>query len=440
MNKLSGLVSMAIKPARVAWSVGIVAVLAACWGGGDAPAPMVATANVVVGATNITPTQKTQTASVLVAVTSGGTTATPLTFATGFSGTDATGAAVALPAIPTQVTFTANTADATQPKFTLTSAEGQATGTTVIGSCTFKVTFTTFKAPHPMSVVGAEFKVDPCTVTMLTNGIAADGTARDVGSNGTFGTSSSLTAIIQTKINTDGTIEVNRLIVTNVTVPTGGTTTTTAAATTTTAVATTTTARATTTTAIATSTTAAATTTTAAATTTTAAATTTTAAATTTTAAATTTTAATTTSTAATTTTSSTSSTVSSTTTTTQPAVTAGPTLSLVTSDGATLTVTSNQTGTGYYLVQLATAATPSYALVRVTGTSFALTANVAAQPNFTGLNSSTNYNLYFIPMNSAGSYGQMQFVAFTTAYSSTGTTGTTGSTTGTATTGGSPP
>ena len=143
------------KPARWVGSVALVVALAACFGGSETP---LAVADVVIGAANITPAQKTQTASTLVAVTSGGTTATPLTFATGFSGTDATGATVALPAIPTQVTFAANTADATQPNFAITSADGQATGTTTMGSCTFKVTTTTFRAPHPMSVVGYTYK------------------------------------------------------------------------------------------------------------------------------------------------------------------------------------------------------------------------------------------------------------------------------------------
>jgi hypothetical protein len=109
--------------------------------------------------------------------------------------------------------------------------------------------------------------------------------------------------------------------------------------------------------------------------------------------------------------------------------------MSAVTGVSATLTVTSNQTGTGYYLVQLATAATPTYTAVTA-GTPFALTANVAATVNITGLTPATAYNLFFVPTNSAASVGQMRFIAFTTGV----TTGTTGATTGTATTGGSPP
>jgi hypothetical protein len=85
--------------------------------------------------------------------------------------------------------------------------------------------------------------------------------------------------------------------------------------------------------------------------------------------------------------------------------------------------------------VKLRSEATPTYNQV-LSGTGFALTANTAATATITGLTPATQYNLYFVPTNSAFSTGQMQFVAFATGI----TTGTTGATTGTATTGGSPP
>ena len=56
MNKF---VNVGVKHARLALGLTIVAVLAACWGGGDST-PVKATADVVVGAQNITPTQKQQ--------------------------------------------------------------------------------------------------------------------------------------------------------------------------------------------------------------------------------------------------------------------------------------------------------------------------------------------------------------------------------------------
>ena len=109
--------------------------------------------------------------------------------------------------------------------------------------------------------------------------------------------------------------------------------------------------------------------------------------------------------------------------------------MSAVTGTGATLTVTSNQAGTGYYLVKAMSAATPTYNQV-LSGTGFALTAGTPSTATITGLTPATQYNLYFVPTNSAGSTGQMSFVAFATGVS----TGATGGSTGAATTGGSPP
>jgi hypothetical protein len=114
-----------------------------------------------------------------------------------------------------------------------------------------------------------------------------------------------------------------------------------------------------------------------------------------------------------------------------------GPSVASVTNASATLSATINEAGTGYYLVQLATAATPSYTTVWSSPTgSFAMSANSAATATLSLPSAATNYNVYFVARDTAGNWGQMQFVAFTSA----ATTGTTGATTGTATTGGSPP
>jgi len=203
MNKFS---DIAAKPARLVLSLTMVAALAACWGGGDStPAPVkVAAANVVVGAVNITPTQKTQTAATLVAVSTGAPT--PITFPTGFSGTNATGAAVVLPAVPTKVTFTTNTADATQPKFAIVSGTNHFEGHTVLGSCTLIFETSTYSAPSPFAV-GQSMKIDPCTVTLPTAGKAADGTCTSGAVVVTFGTTS-VTIPEQVCVASDGTISV----------------------------------------------------------------------------------------------------------------------------------------------------------------------------------------------------------------------------------------
>lgn len=80
----------------------------------------------------------------------------------------------------------------------------------------------------------------------------------------------------------------------------------------------------------------------------------------------------------------------------TPPTITAGPVVSATTSTATTLSVTINENGTGYYIVQAATATAPNAAAVQA-GTAFALTANVAASANISGLTPSTAYTIYVI-------------------------------------------
>lgn len=184
-----------------------IAALVAC-GGGDSAAPLpvkVAAANVTVGSSNTTTAEKTATASVLAAVA---TTAAPVTFASGFSGTDASGKAVALPTEATKVTFTANAADATKPAFEISSAAGTAKGDTTLASCTFAVKITNFKVPHPLSLVGTTLKVANCTVTLPVANQNADGSAVSkpvvVTFNDATGTIARLVAV-----KPDGTISID---------------------------------------------------------------------------------------------------------------------------------------------------------------------------------------------------------------------------------------
>lgn len=220
MNKFS---NIAVGRARLALSLTMVAALAACWGGGGStPAPVkVATANVVVGAVNITPTQKTQSAATVVAVSTAAAT-TPITFPTGFSGTDANGAAVALPAVATEVTFATNTADATQPKFAIVSGTDHFEGLTVMGSCSFVIQTSTYRPPSAFAV-GQTFKVDPCTVTLPSAGRAADGTSISGNVAVTFGTTS-ITVILPVSVSGDGTIAIGGLSLGGVTVTVTSTT------------------------------------------------------------------------------------------------------------------------------------------------------------------------------------------------------------------------
>ncbi|MDP2994665.1 MAG: hypothetical protein Q8N46_06030 [Anaerolineales bacterium] len=100
---------------------------------------------------------------------------------------------------------------------------------------------------------------------------------------------------------------------------------------------------------------------------------------------------------------------------TTAPSTTAAPSVSSTTETGTTLSVTINETGTGYYLVQPAAAAAPTVAAVQASS-SFAMTANVAASVNISGLSASTDYRIYFVAKDAANNVqAAVQSVAFST-------------------------
>jgi len=99
----------------------------------------------------------------------------------------------------------------------------------------------------------------------------------------------------------------------------------------------------------------------------------------------------------------------------TAPTTSAGPSVSGTTATATTLSVTINENGTGYYLVQAAAAAAPNVAAVQA-GTSFAMTANVAATPAISGLTAGTAYKIYFVAKDAANNVqAAVQSVAVTT-------------------------
>jgi len=99
----------------------------------------------------------------------------------------------------------------------------------------------------------------------------------------------------------------------------------------------------------------------------------------------------------------------------TAPTTTAGPSVSGTTDTATTLSVTINENGTGYYLVQAFAAAAPNVAAV-LAGTSFAMTANVAATPAIGGLTAGTAYKIYFVAKDAANNVqAAVQSVAVTT-------------------------
>jgi hypothetical protein len=100
---------------------------------------------------------------------------------------------------------------------------------------------------------------------------------------------------------------------------------------------------------------------------------------------------------------------------TTAPTTSGGPSVSGTHGTGTTLSVTINEAGTGYYLVQPAAAAAPTVTAV-LAGTSFAMAANIAATSAITGLTASTAYKIYFVAKDTAGNaQAAVQNVAVTT-------------------------
>ncbi|TXT35993.1 MAG: putative Large exoprotein involved in heme utilization or adhesion, partial [Comamonadaceae bacterium] len=100
----------------------------------------------------------------------------------------------------------------------------------------------------------------------------------------------------------------------------------------------------------------------------------------------------------------------------TAPTTTAAPSVSGTSTTDTALSVTINEAGTGYYLVQPAAAAAPTVAQVQA-GTAFAITANTAATQAISGLTASTAYKIYFVAKDAAGNVqAAVQSVAVTTA------------------------
>jgi hypothetical protein len=100
---------------------------------------------------------------------------------------------------------------------------------------------------------------------------------------------------------------------------------------------------------------------------------------------------------------------------TTAPTTTAGPTVTGTTDTATTLSVTINEDGTGYYLVQAAASAVPAVAAVQA-ASSVAMTANVAATPAISGLTFNTPYKIYFVAKDAANNVQTtVQNTTFTT-------------------------
>ncbi len=79
----------------------------------------------------------------------------------------------------TSLTFSANTDSAASPGFSLKTDADSASGTTAFGSCIFIFTASTFT---PSPAVGDTITVNPCSISLATNGAAVGSSATLSGS------------------------------------------------------------------------------------------------------------------------------------------------------------------------------------------------------------------------------------------------------------------
>lgn len=202
--------SKAIELAK--WSIGgaLLSGLVAC-GGGTRPLPVnVATADTTAAIT---------AANVGTLAPAAGAAPTAFLFNSGFSGIDATGAAVNLGGATT-VAITAagkpaaGATPAVAPTFAITNGGGTATGDVTFGSCIFTV-----KASNiPTLLVGTVIKVDPCTLTVATIGLTANGTTTTAAGSWLLGSARSTQVSFPVSISSIGTVTINGTTLATVTV------------------------------------------------------------------------------------------------------------------------------------------------------------------------------------------------------------------------------
>lgn len=191
------------------------ALLAACGGGGGS-APVAA-----VSSTDLSLVASASTAAAIapafVSVSS-----TPIAFPAGFTGTvSKTDLTPALAPAGTTLAFSTGTV-ATSPVVTVVSGGLTATGTTTFGSCTFTFDANSpFVAPSPFAP-GKTLYVDPCSITIPTASITADGGTQSLSVELTLGTTT-VSQIVSVVVSATGTVSLNGTPVGTVTVvaPTG---------------------------------------------------------------------------------------------------------------------------------------------------------------------------------------------------------------------------
>ena len=162
--------------------------LAACGGGDSAltPVPLVATTNT---AAAINPT----TGAAVVQ----GVLGKNFTFASGVPSFGTTSA--------TSLTLSGSGAT---PSFNLTSGVNTASGAMTYGSCIFTVATSTFPSGTPLAQ-GSKVTVNPCTLSVATAGVKADGTSATANVFLVLGTTNSSPVPVTVSVSSTGVVTVN---------------------------------------------------------------------------------------------------------------------------------------------------------------------------------------------------------------------------------------
>ena len=183
MSTISTIVPKSVKLTK--WTIGLAlsAALVGCGGGGE---DAVSTLPIVAGANLTAPI----TAANAAALAPAGA----FTFATGFSGN---AGAVVLPAGTTVALPTATT-------FSIASGGGTATGNTTFGSCICNVTASTVAG----IVAPTAITVDPCTLTVNTQGNVVGTTNTDAATL-TLGGNSSNSVNVSVTVGSDGSVVIS---------------------------------------------------------------------------------------------------------------------------------------------------------------------------------------------------------------------------------------
>ena len=167
-------------------------ILSACGGGGSSPAAA------LISPSNDSPAANSTTTAAVVNQS--------FAFAPGVAAFGTTGA--------TTVAFTSTSAS---PSFSISSAQGAATGVTTFGSCIFTVTSSTFPAGSPLAN-GQVVRVDPCALNIATSGAAANGSSTPRNVNLVLGALVSTAIAVPVVVNVDGSVAINGVTVDKVAV------------------------------------------------------------------------------------------------------------------------------------------------------------------------------------------------------------------------------